>query len=267
MRQSIRALGWATNILWIATAAFMVTSLYSPLKMMLERQIEIGSPQTSFSNGTITMSLPFFVNNTGFYDISDLNVTTSVADYNGTLISTSTTFVQNIPRGENVSKTHRMPMSLKDIISKNLTYLLFNDTTFILNVSIGLKIAHVIPLQVSTNATWDWGAPLYNFPPPYSDIPCNFTDHKMLIPLSFENHARFGVKGTMRLQVYNSQSEIIGSKTVPVNVPSHSKYCPQGDQVIEIDPSKRTETGQVHFLFETSMFTLYVVRNWVTAHG
>jgi hypothetical protein len=266
MRQSIRALGWATKILWIATAAFVVTSLYSPLKLMLERQIEIGSPQTSFSNGTIAISLPFFINNTGFYDITDLNVTTSFADHDGTLISTSTTFVQNIPRGGIVNETHGISISLEDIMSKNLTYIFFNNATFNLNMSVGLKIAHVIPLQVWTNSTWISGAPLYNlsigkmgFPKRY-----NSTHYNTTVRLSFENHSPFHINGTVKLEIFNDWNEYVGYGTSWVDAPSGTEYAKKVTIYVPLDNvSKFTETGEVHAYFRNPLFSL----DWSFPYG
>lgn len=260
MRQSIRALGWATKILWIATMVFMVTSLYSPLKLILERQIEIGSPQTSFSNGTIAVSLPFFINNTGFYDISDLNVTTSVADYNGTLVSTSTTFVQNIPRGGSVNETHRMTTNLDEIISKNLTYLLFNDTTFNLNASVGLKIAHVIPLQVSIAMNMSWEAPLYNFSiKEKSHSPYNTTHSKVVVLLSFNNTSPYDWDDwTIIFELYNNEG-CMGSGNTTVNVsPGYHQW--EVEMLVKGDPR---EIKRTHVYFRTLTVTFGpVVRKW-----
>jgi len=259
MRQSIRALGWANRIIWTATAVFMATSLYSPLKLVLERQIEIGSPQISFSNETITVSLPFAVNNTGFYDISDLNVTTSIADQNGTLILTSTTFVQNIPRGGSVNETHEMPISLDGIMSKNLTYLLFQDTTIFLEGSVGLKIAHVIPLRVSTSINMSWGAPLHNlsigkmdYPEPY-----NITHHATTTWLSFENHAPYDVNGTIRLEIFNDREEYVGLGIDEINAPSGAEYNKEVTIYIPLDNVSRfSETGEVHVYFAGTIGSL-----------
>ena len=250
MRQSIRALGWAGKILWIAIAAFMVTSLYSPLKLILEKQIDIGSPQPSFSNGTMTVSIPFFVNNTGFYEISDLKVTTSATDCNSTLISTSTTSVENIPRGGSVNETHAISVSIDDVMSKNLTYLLISDAAIILDVSVGLKIAHVLPLKVSTSVNMSWGAPFCNasmriadFPEPY-----NSTHYRITAWSSFENHSPFDVNGTLRLEIFNKREEFIGLWFGEVSAPSGGEYSEK--VTIYVKPSKFSGAGEVHVYFE-----------------
>ena len=263
MRQSIRALGWASKILWIATAAFMLTSLYSPLKLILERQIDIGSPQPSFSNGTMTVSIPFFVNNTGFYDISELKVATSATDCNSTLISTSTTSVENIPRGGSITETHAICVSIDDFVSKNLTYLLLNDTAIILDVSVDLKIARVIPLKVSTSVNMSWGAPFYNasiriadFPEPY-----NATHHSITAWSSFENHSPFDANGTLRLEIFNEREEFIGLWIDPVSAPSGGKY--REKVTIYVKPSKFSGTGEVLAYFEGPLGSV----EWGFAYG
>jgi len=250
MRQSIRALGWASKILWIATAAFMVTSLYSPLKLLLERQIDVGSPQPSFSNGTMTVSIPFFVNNTGFYDISDLKVATAVTDCSGTLISTSTTSVENIPRGGSVTETHAISVSIDDFVSKNLTYLLLNDTVIILDVSVELKIAHVIPLKVSTSVKMSWGAPFHNASLRIADFPepHNSTHYSITAWPSFENHSPFDVNGTLRLEIFNERKEFIGLWIDQISAPSRGKY--REKVTIYVKPSKFSGTGEVLAYFE-----------------
>jgi len=266
MRQSIRALGWASRILWIATVVFMVTALYSPLKLLLERQIEIGSPQPSFSNSTITVSIPLFINNTGFYDLSNLNVRTSVADHDGTLISASTTSAENIPRGGSINETHAISVGIGDIISKNLTHLLFNDSTLVLDLSVGLKIAHVIPLQVSTSLNMSWGAPLYDpairivdSPEPY-----NSTHFNMTAELSFENHSPFDIDGTLSLEVFNERDEFLGLWGGLLS--AHSGE-PHNEQVTVYIPSdaifKFSGSGEVHAHFESPMGSL----DWRFAYG
>ena len=266
MRQSIRALGWASRILWIATVVFMVTALYSPLKLLLEEQIEIGLPQPSFSKSTITVSIPFFVNNTGFYDISDLNVRTSVADRNGTSISTSTTSAANIPRGGSINETHAISVGIDDILSKNLTYLLFDDSALVLDVSVGLKIAHVIPLQVSTSLNMSWGAPLYDpairivdFPEPY-----NTTHYSIAVELSFENHSPFDIDGALSLEVFNEQDEFLGLWVGHLSAHSGEEY---NEHVTVYVPSsavsKFSGSGEVHAHFESPMGSL----DWGFTYG
>ena len=250
MKYAIRALGWATKIIWILIVFFAVTSAYSALNV----RIGFGEPQVFPSSDSIVISIPLFVNNTGLYDLSELNMTVAVMDYNGSSISTSTTFVPSIPRGSSIETAHNISMSLDDIMSKLLDYL-FNDTVFNIDLSLKLNFARAIPFQVSTNMTIPWGAPLYNFS--IGQISYNYfnlTYQEAVIPISFENHSPyFGVDGTMRVEIYKDNDELLGFGASDLNVPSHSSYDGQVETTVDI--SKITGSGEVLFYFETSLFS------------
>jgi len=251
MRYAVRALGWATKILWILIIVFAGTSVYSAINV----RMSFGEPQLFLSNELVVISIPLFINNTGFYDLSELNMTVDVMDYNGSLVLTSTTFVPLIPRGSSVETAHNVSMSLDDITSKAPNYL-FNDTIIGVDMTVKLNFAHAVPLGVSMNKTIPWGAPLYNFSiGQISYGYYNLTHQRVIIPLSFENHSPyFGVDGTMQVEMYNSGYALLGSRTLSLNVPSHSRY--EGEVELIVDVSKLTESGELHFYFETSTVSL-----------
>ena len=230
---------------------FAATSVYSALNV----KMGFGQPQVFLSSGFIIISVPLFVNNTGLYDLSELNMTVAVTDYNESFASTSTTFVPLIPRGSSIETAHNVSMSLDDTTSKLLDYL-FNDTVFNLDLSLKLNFARAIPFQVSTNMTMPWGAPLYNFS--IGQISYNFlnlTHQEAIIPISFENHSPyFSVDGFMRFEIYNDNGELLGFSVSDLNVPSHSGYDGQVETIVDV--SKVTGSGEVHFYFETSAFSI-----------
>ena len=247
MKQALWALGWAIKILWISVIAFGVTVAYSAMSL----RAGLGQPRTLSSNGLVTIALPFFINNTGFYEMSDLNITTNIKDYNGTLVSTSTTVVPRIPPNSAIEKTHNVSINM-DYLTQNLTHLIFNDSNLTIDAFIAMTFAHAIPLQISTSTTTWWGAPLHNFS--IGEISFDLVTQKMTIPLSFENHSPLYINGTMRLEIYNSHKEYLGSGTTGVSVLSNSAY--EGKIKVSVDLSRLTEKGQAHLYFESSTFSL-----------
>jgi len=244
MRYAVRALGWATKIFWIFIILFSATSVYSAMNV----KMGFGEPQLFLSNEIVVISIPFYINNSGLYDLSELNVTVDVMDYNGSLVSTSTTFVPSILKGSNIETANNVSMSLDDIISKAQIYL-FNDTFFNVDMSMKLNFARVVPFEASMNKTMPWGAPFYNFSVGQISYDYyNATHQRVIIPLSFENHSPyFGVDGTMRVEMCNA------SGALSLDVPSHSNYQDQVELIVDI--LKLTPTGEVHFFFETSVFS------------
>ena len=247
MRYAVRALGWATKILWILIIVFSVTAVYSALNV----RMGFGDSQVFLSNEDVVISIPLFVNNTGVYDLSNVNTNAVVTDCNQSLLSTSTTFVPLIPRGSSINTAHNVSISSDDVVSY-----MFNDTVFNVNISVRLDFAHAIPFQVSTNITIPWGAPLYNFSTgqiSYNFL--NFTHQEVVVPISFENHSPyFGVDGFTRVEIYNDSAELLGLSTSDLDVPSHSSY--DGQVAIVLDISRMTGIGEVHIYFETSVFSL-----------
>ena len=259
MRHAVRALGWATNILWIIIIAFTCTAIYSALNL----RISFGQPQVFSANDLLILSFPIIVNNTSYYDLSELNSTVNVMDHNDPVVATSTTSVPLIPRGSNIETAHNISLNLNDVIQRTPSYL-FNDTIFNINRSMKLRYAYTFAFQFSQNTTIDWGAPLYNFSTGHiSYQPHNSTHQKAVIPLSFENHSSFfSIAGTIHLEIYNDTNDSIGSGATSITVPPRSPY--EGQIEAFVDVSRLTESGVLHFYFETSMFSF---GPWVMSYG
>lgn len=254
MKQAIRALSIATKILWILVIIFSLTAVYSAASL----RIGLGEPKTSFSNGIIALSTPIFINNTGFYEITNLNITTHLEDSYGKTVSTSTTIVPTIPPSNNVQKAHSITLNLTNLATE-FPYLAFNDTIFDMHTFVALRFANVIPIQMSANGTIPWGAPFYNFS--IGKISLDYAQMKVAIPLTFENHAFFSINGTMRLEIYNNNNEQISGTDVTIDVPSGSRF--EDIMEINIDLSKLTREGQMHIFFETPMFSVGpIIKSW-----
>jgi len=224
MKQAIRALGLAIYIFWLVVIVFAVTIVYSATQLGVKLDTE--NSRTSTSGGTMVVSVPFSMENKGFYDISDLNITTIIHESNGVLVSNSSTVVSLISSGSKVDETHKISISLDKMSPASLSRLLFNDTNFDIDWSLALSYARVIPLKISTNSKMEWGAPLYNLD--IGDIPTpqdyNISHVQAILPISFENHSFFTLNGNMRIEIINTLNQRVGGSTTHVTVPSESSY-------------------------------------------
>jgi len=261
MKIAIRMLGIATIILWLVILFFSVTAVYSVMNL----GVNLGEVQMLPSSKGITFSLPFSIDNNGYYEIADLNLTTCVTDPDGTLIDLTETFVQSIPRDTTVNATHTIPLDLDSIMSMDYLPFLFEDSEFNVEIFVGLNFARAVPVQLSTNATIPWGAPLADFSVGSVSVsPLNSTHAEASIPLSFENHAILDLTGTLTLELYNDSQNMITSGETVIRVPSHQSYS---DRIVMYtslqDASKVTSSGKVHVIFETPMFTV----DWWDQYG
>jgi len=244
LRQTIRAFGWIIAILWIIILILPVTVAFSLMKIVEVEGVGIQEPRGSVSNGNLFLSIPFYIDNTGFYDLTDVEVKLQIFMRNETL-STSSTELPNVPAGEMVDSSCNFSLSLEELLSKNME-LLTNDTELNLNASLRFRVASAIAFQVSTGSTIPWGAPFHKLT--IYNIAYDVVNRIFSASLSFNNHAFFQVNGSLLIKLYNSAGELIGSSTQNVNVPSQESF--EGSIGITVnDPSKITHEGVLRLYF------------------
>ncbi len=254
MKIAVRMLSIATIILWLVILFFSVTAVFSVTNL----GVNIGEVQMLPSTKGITFSLPFSITNNGYYELADLNLTTRVTDPNGTVLDLSETFVPSIPQGTHVNAPHTIPIDIDSFISMDHIPLMLNDSYFNVEIFACLNFARAVPVQLSTNTTIPWGAPLAQFSIGNISIsPHNRTHVEATIPISFENHAVVDIAGTLKIEVYNDSQELITSGLTTISVPSHHSYADSiSAYVKQQDVLKLTSNGNRHMIFETPMFTL-----------
>jgi len=243
MKQAIRALGWSIYVVCLVILVFTVTVVYSAFQL----GVNFGEAQTSSSGGSMILSLPFSIENNGFYDISDLNITTLIHESNGAPLSNSTTVIGLISSGNKVDTMHNISISLEKMASASLSRLLFYDTNFNVDMSLALIYADVVPFKISTNFTIPWGAPLSNLTMgnPY------FSGSSLFVPIIFENHSFLNLTGTMRLELVNNLNQQVGLAVAPLNVPSHSVF----NENVEVSVSGPLTISEARLYFDTSFFS------------
>jgi hypothetical protein len=251
MQQAIRALGWATKILWIIFIAIIITIAYSATQI----SIAFGEPQTTANEQEVTLSFPISVNNQGLYDLSQLNFTTKITDMTGQTLVKGTTVSQLIPRGSAQTMVHTVTIDLAGILAQGNS-LLLRDTDLTVFQYVSLNYANAIPLSVHANQTMPWGAPLSNLAiyinPTFQFY--NSTHSIVSVQLYFENHNQYiPVTGNVRVEIYTTHQSFNGSGTVYINAQPGASCNAQVDAMISNFHSASPK-GEIHVFFETTMF-------------
>ena len=88
MKQSIRALGWTIGISILILFTFSITAAYSMAQTLLINQgIRLSeTPEIFLQNDILTTSYVLTVNNSGFYEISRVNITTMLFEPAGEIL-------------------------------------------------------------------------------------------------------------------------------------------------------------------------------------
>jgi hypothetical protein len=253
MNVPIRMLGIATSIFWIMLIAFIALAAYS----VKDLKFDFGEPQfTTSPDGQLAFSLPLYIDNRGYYSLKDFYISTVFSDAEGAEISRDSTFVPVIPHGENTTIMHNVTLSLNSLLENGAQYL-FYDNNLNVSVTAGLNFAELLPAQISTNFTFPWGAPFYNFAlgePSYGRL--DSTHASVTVPMSFENHAVFDLVGNVRIELYDSGDSLLSESQTIVQVPQQSSY---NENVVFQVPlnaaaTSASQSGHFNVYFDTGFF-------------
>jgi hypothetical protein len=250
LRHTVRALRLVIVVLWIAVLLMPVTVALSLWEIFEARNnVAIGEPSFSVSDENFLISVPFFMNNTGFYDISDLFAKISVYSENEEIAEFSTEPL-NIPAGRTVESSLSVSGSWSDIISRD-SELLTNSKDLDVSVALHFQVAYILAFNTARNFTYNWGAPFSNLTINYMRI--NATHVSFLV--SFYNNASFRLSGPLKVELFNLQNVSIGSAVQVLDVEPNEYY--QGSFTFEA-----AETGIIRLSFAD---ILIVERRWGSA--
>ena len=253
MNVPIRMLGIATSIFWVLLIAFIASAAYS----LKDLSLSFGEPQfTAAPNHDLLFSFPMNIDNRGYYSLKSFNITTVLSDPEGSEVSRASSFVPIIPQGQKITIFHNVTLSMDDLLEKDEQYL-FNDNNLMASVTAGVNFAELLPVQISMNTTYPWGAPFYNFTlgqPMYNRF--NFTHGRITVPSSFENHAAFDLVGDMRVELYDSANSLVGESQTALDVPQYSSYTGKLDFYVPINSASLSAAQSGHFsvYFSTLFF-------------
>jgi hypothetical protein len=252
MNVSIRMLGIATSIFWIMLIAVVALAAYS----VKDLSFDFGEPRFIIApDGEVTFSLPLYIDNRGYYSLKEFHLLTVFSDAEGAEISRDNTYVPIIPQGENTTILHNVTLSMVSLLEEGEQYL-FNDNDLHVSVTAGLNFAELLPAQISTNFTFPWSAPFYNFAlgePSYEQF--DLTQVTRAVPMSFENHAAFDIAGNIRIELYDQVDSLLCESQTLVYAPQHSAY--EGEVEFDVPLSalslSAAQNGHFNFYFSIGL--------------
>ncbi|MEM3640335.1 MAG: hypothetical protein QXH37_00185 [Candidatus Bathyarchaeia archaeon] len=245
MNVTIRMIGLATTFCWIFLLAFFASVAYS----IKDLRFNFGDLQTSVtSDNRLLLALPINIENTAYYNIGSFNITTEISDVNGFSISRGSTLIPIIRNGESLTSFHNVTLDINSLIESD-SYYLFNDGEFCIDQLVSFTIAEIIPVQVKTNFSIPWGAPLYNFTlkEPITEG-FNLTHFRVITLISFENHAPLNLTGNMIVKIYNNTESLVGQEQTTIEVAHYSPYEEYVEFYVPINGFTTSGRFEVYFL-------------------
>ncbi|MEM2737378.1 MAG: hypothetical protein QXK93_00100 [Candidatus Bathyarchaeia archaeon] len=253
MRPTIKALGWMIILLWIITLALPISVAFSLFKLAEGGNVGVQEPTFTVTNGNISINMPIYVNNTGFYDISDVNIEIRIRKI-GTIIATMSKNLPSIPAGQIVNTSCSFTANIVEIFQKDHT-LLTEDADLDLNIMLHFRVAYTLAFNIAYNSSMRWGAPFHDLT--YT-VDYNEITHVFSFYMSFNNHASFSISGPFTIELYNSNNERIGIASLDLNVPAGEAFQESVDVVVDF--SKMTDMVLVCLSFAE----LKILEEWWT---
>jgi hypothetical protein len=213
--------------------------------------VRFGEFKMNATEDEVTLSIPVLVENTENFDVNDFQITTIFKDYYGSIISEKSTVIPEVPKGQITLTTHNLTLSFRNVLA-NRTYLLFNDTEFKIDFSIGFKYAYVLGFMMSLkNMSMPWGAPLYELKiTSASPVLVNETHFLMELQLEVENHSFLDAGAILNLTVYNENGRQIGTGTGGIFVPQGQRLTSSQVFIELTDPTSYTGSGYAEVSME-----------------
>lgn len=253
MKVPIRMISVATSFFWVILIIFSVSAIYSIENIRLD----LGKPQTTITpDNELLLSFPIGIVNNGYYNLDDFNISTEIQDMQNSTMAQNFTFIPVIETGKTLNTTHQISINLTNILQTRQN-LIVNDTELQVDATVNMKAAELISLQVSSNLTMPWGAPLYNLTfatPKFTvQVDPNSTKYcRVDILTTFENHASFDLNGTVQLNMYDNRSILTGTAKIVLIAPQQSSY--QADLRFDVPMADASTNGRFEVFFATSLF-------------
>lgn len=253
MRLTIKAIGFTVALLWIITLTLPVSVTLSLLKLAEGKNLGIKEPTFTFTNGNLSLTMPFYINNTGFYDISEAKVQVKICKANIVLAEVSKTLPE-IQAGQTVEANCSFTASLEEVFQKDRT-LLTEDADLNVNATLHFRVAYLIAFNIASVSATQWGAPFHNLTV-YGET-YNKTSHVLSFYVSFNNHASFPLEGSVTVSIINLNNETIGATSLNLNVQPGEAFLEHVE--VAVNPQKMTNS----VLVRLSLANLEILRRLV----
>jgi hypothetical protein len=222
-----------------ATVAISISSLLQP------NTIAFREPDITYADGVFWLSGPFFINNTGFYDLSDLNATMLLETPDNATLSSDAKLLPILSAGSTVTSFYQLsfPLNSSDGLDEEL---LTRGADLSLNTSMSFTVISIITVGISSTFVVRWRAPFVNLTissPRYDNLSEEFS-----FSLSFANSANFELSGVLIVDVTNNVNDLIGSTRMSVNLSSRTLFRQSFD--VSINRSVITNSGTVSVYFD-----------------
>ena len=254
MKQVIKTLSLSVNLMMILVFLFILVTGHSMFKTVSSDQgLWFGRFEYRELDNSFILSLPYYINNTGYFNISKVELITRIEDENNVSITESATSIPEVEKFSKKLGVHEITVSLQDLASKS-PHLLFNESELTLTHILGFSYAYVYSFRLDVQRVpFSWFPPFHNLS--IRDIRYDLKESRLITLIYFENLSPMTLKGKLLLKVLDRNGALLGVGAEDVEIHSGTVYS----ENLKIDVKEHTtlrEVDRIEFYFETETYSI-----------
>jgi hypothetical protein len=207
----------------VIIVAYLAFAGYSIFQLSASDLSGFDTVQPALGNQSAQLTGDLAIRNPGVAPVNSINFKGLAALPNGTNLAN--VGLPSFSLGP--SGSGRLPFSIHISFREGAPaeVLLFEDNSLHLLFALNVTYAYLFTVQVLATAQIGWGAPFYNFTESLSNpvLEPNGTETETLA-VSFANHARFGVSGTLTSDVVTATGSVCGSLSILADAPGGQSF-------------------------------------------
>ncbi len=223
-----RALNRATALVVIALVIFLVICAYSIFQLKPSNVQGVNQFSASLGDHSASLGGSIMISNPGLAPVNSIAIFTAADLENGVSIGNISLPSLSLAPAANTRIPYALVVSFAP--GSPAESLLFEDHHLAMAVDVNVTYAWVFTAKVAIAGTFSWGAPFYGINVT-AGTPTANPNGTATVPLtlSFSNHARFGLNGSISADVLSAGGTGCGSVVFPVLVPAGTSYSQSED--------------------------------------
>lgn len=202
-------------ILFVVSAVYFATEVHPDLS-------EVDHPRRTIAgNNTLELVAPVNLSNPGIYALTDVSVSTEARLGDGSFLARGGSPSTDLAPGASVS----LPISIYIPLKVEDGTLLTHDQTLNVTTWANATYASIFTVRLQITSNQSWGAPFFGFnATPQSPVPQSNGTVLAPVSIQFQNHASFGIAGTLTLTVLTAGGGSCATTQLNVDAPAGQGY-------------------------------------------
>ncbi len=223
---ALRALVAVINVI---VASLVVTSLYPVVIGAFQVKLpEEKDVSWELDKENLILKTNFTIQNGGFYDITDVQITVHLSNRTGTPLLDHSFVIETIPSMSNTVQPVEVPMDLRRLVREDLEYLAFEDDLLRMRADVvGKYTLGLVEFSASCDIYKNWTALIGNITVDEANVTASYYGTLATLRVPYEVTTAGWLTGavTVLVSLYNGTDDFITTNATTIVLGGKQKGC------------------------------------------